>query len=102
MSAPRYKFSHAVVRTTTGRLVVAGGTRVDVLAPDGQSFGAITIGTGARRWSPTATAPPYGTVLIVGGYDDRIRVQPDAHIVGKLISTPRINRVRTGVPGRSA
>ncbi len=81
MTAPRYKFADAVVRTTTGRLVVAGGTQVDVLAPDGQSFGAITIGTGARRWVPTATALRDGTVLVVGGYDDRIRVHSDAHIV---------------------
>ncbi len=81
MSTPRYKFPDAVVRTTTGRLVVAGGTQVDVLAPDGQSFGAITIGTGAIRWTPTATALPDGTVLVVGGYDARIRVHRDAHIV---------------------
>jgi hypothetical protein len=81
MSTPLYKFPDAVVRTTTGRLVVAGGTQVDVLAPDGQSFGAITFGTGAIRWVPTATALPDGTVLVVGGYDDRIRVHPDAHIV---------------------
>ena len=80
MSAPRYKFPTAVARTTTGRLVVAGGTQVDVLAPDGQSFVAIT-GTGPHRWVATATALPDGTVLVVGGYDDRIRVHPDAHII---------------------
>jgi hypothetical protein len=81
MSTPRYKFPDAVVRTTTGRLVVAGGTQADVLAPDGRSFGAITTGTRARRWVPTATALPDGTVLVVGGYDERIRVHPDAHII---------------------
>jgi hypothetical protein len=81
MSTPRYKFPDAVARTSTGRLVVAGGTQVDVLAPDGRSFGAITTSTGARRWFPTATALPGGTVLIVGGYDERIRVHPDAHLI---------------------
>jgi hypothetical protein len=81
MSTPRYKFPEAVVRTTTGRLVVAGGTQADVLAPDGRSFGAITTDTRARRWVPTATALPDGTVLVVGGYDERIRVHPDAHII---------------------
>jgi hypothetical protein len=81
MSTPRYKFPEAVVRTTTGHLVVAGGTQVDVLAPDRQSFRVITTGAAVWRWFPAATALPDGSVLIVGGYDERIRVLADAHIV---------------------
>jgi hypothetical protein len=81
MTVPRYKFSDAVVRTATGRLVVAGGSGVEVLAPDGQRFGAITDSAGARRWAATATALPDGTVLVVGGYDDRIHVHPDARLI---------------------
>ena len=81
MSTGRFKFPTAVARTTTGRLVVAGGTQVDVLAPDGQSFSTITTGAGPTRWTPTATALTDGTVLVVGGYDERIRVHSDAHIV---------------------
>lgn len=80
MSTPRYKFPDAVVSTTIGHLVVAGGTQVDVLAPDGQSFDTIANSTAARRWFPTATALPDGTVLIVGGYDERISLYPDARI----------------------
>lgn len=81
MSTPRYKFADAVVRTSNGRLVVAGGTQVDMLAPDGQRFDAITTSTGSRRWAPTATALLDGAVLVVGGYDDHIRVHPDAHLI---------------------
>lgn len=81
MSTPRYKFSDAVAHTTTGRVVIAGGTLVDVLAGDGKSFGAVRAGTGARRWASTATALRDGTVLVVGGYDDGIRLLRDAHII---------------------
>ncbi|GIH02701.1 hypothetical protein Rhe02_07680 [Rhizocola hellebori] len=83
MSVPRYKFRDVIVRTTAGRLVVAGGTRVDMLAADGRSFEAITE-VAARRWVPTATALPDGTVLVVGGYDERIRVHVDAVITPVL------------------
>jgi Kelch motif protein len=81
MSAERFKFIDAVARTTTGRLVVAGGAQVDVLAADGQSFTAIPAGAGTPRWVATATALPGGSVLVVGGYDERVRVHPDALVV---------------------
>lgn len=81
MSAVRYKFTDAVTRTTTGCLVVAGGAQVDVLAADGRSFAAIRAGAGTPRWVATATALPGGSVLVVGGYDERVRVHPDALVV---------------------
>jgi len=81
MSTPRYKFPDAVVHTATGRLVVAGGTQVDVLTLDGRSFGTIATGAAAPRRFLTATALPDGTVLIVGGYDERINVLADAYII---------------------
>jgi hypothetical protein len=81
MTAARYKFPDAVVRTTTGRLVVGAGTHVDVMAADGQTFQAVTAGPPTRRWVPTVTALPDGSVLVVGGYDDRINLHPDAHII---------------------
>lgn len=62
------------------RLIVAGGTRVDALAPDGQSFVAITD-TGPRRWVATATAPARWHGSRRRGYDERVRVHADAHIV---------------------
>jgi Galactose oxidase, central domain len=36
---------------------------------------------GPTRWTTTATALPDGTVLVVGGYDEGIRVHSDAHII---------------------
>ncbi len=81
MSTPRYNFPTPSSARPRGRLIVAGGDQVDRLAPDGLSFGVITAGSAVQRWFPTATALPDGTVLIVGGYDERIRMLPDAHII---------------------
>jgi Galactose oxidase, central domain len=81
MTTTRYKFPDAVAMTSTGRLVVAGGTQVDVLAADGRMFSPVTGTAGSPRSFATATALPDGTVLVIGGYDDRIRVHEDAIII---------------------
>lgn len=82
MNAERYKFMDAVARTSRDRIVVAGGVGVDVLADDGHSFSALPATSGPRRRSfPTATALADGSVLVVGGYDERIRLHTDAFVV---------------------
>lgn len=82
MNAERYKFSDAVARTSTGRVVVAGGVGIDVLANDGHTFSALPSTGGPRRRSfATTTALSDGSVLIVGGYDERIRLHADALVV---------------------
>src|SRR5690606_28104527 len=82
MNAERYKFSDAVARTSTGRVVVAGGVGIDVLANDGHSFSALPSTGGPRRRSfATTTALSDGSVLVVGGYDERIRLHADALVV---------------------
>lgn len=81
MSSPRYKFSGAVTVTTAGSLVVAGGRRVDVLSADGKRFDAVTPAGSVDRWFASATALPGGDTLVVGGYDERIRVLSDALLI---------------------
>jgi hypothetical protein len=80
MSASRYKFVDAVARATGGQLVVAGGSGVDVLAANGSRFHALSANQAVRSFA-TATALRDGGVLVVGGYDDRIRIHRDAFLV---------------------
>jgi hypothetical protein len=72
MTEPRYKISDAVVTLPDGRVVIAGGTGVEVYT-DGR-LSRLTGGSGAVRLFPAAVALNDGTVLVTGGYDDRTRV----------------------------
>jgi hypothetical protein len=77
MDTRRFKLTAAV--DADGRVIVAGGTRAAVYDSDG--FRPIGGTAGALRWYPTVTSLPNGDVLIVGGYDDNIRVHDDALLV---------------------
>ncbi len=81
MAEHRFKLAGAVVRIPSGRVVVAGGgARVEVYEPATRRFRAAgRLGTSLA--SSTATPLPDGRVLVVGGYDDRIRVTPAAWLV---------------------
>ncbi len=77
MDVQRYKL--AVTASTDGRLVVVGGTQLAVFE-DGQ-FHRLPVAAGPTRWFTTITSLPDGDVLIVGGYDERIRLHPDAQLI---------------------
>jgi len=79
MTQPRYKFSEAIA-VVGDTVVVAAGTGVGAYDPGTGRFRALT-GTQKWRSSPTATALLDGSVLIVGGYDENIRVHGDALVV---------------------
>lgn len=76
METERYKFTTARV---DGRLVAVGGRQAAVLA--GDRFVPLPSTVGVWRSFATATPLPGGDLLIVGGYDERIAVHPDALLV---------------------
>jgi hypothetical protein len=80
MGVERYKFTDAVVSTNNG-LVVAGGTRVETYDAQSGQFRSVPSSQGAWRSFPTATVLPDGSVLVVGGYDERINLHHDAVLI---------------------
>lgn len=82
MDIRRYKLTAAV--DAEGRVIVVGGTQVAVFDSDG--FHPVDGTAGPVRWVPSVTTLPNGDVLIIGGYDESIRLHADA----QLISADRI------------
>jgi hypothetical protein len=81
MAERRFKLPDAVVRVPSGRVVVAaGGPDVELYDPRTQRFRR-TGKTGATLSFATATVLADGRVLVVGGYDDRIRVSRSAWLI---------------------
>ncbi len=77
MAEPRFKLSDALVPLADGRVVVAGGGRTVEVFSSGQIM-ALAGNLGGIRLFPAAAALHDGTVLITGGYDDRIQVTDNA------------------------
>ena len=72
MSSRRYKVTSAVAALATGEVLVAGGADIAEVF-DGRAFVPVS-GTLDANWSFAAATPLLdGSVLITGGYDDRIR-----------------------------
>ena len=72
LAEPRYKIADAVALLQDGRLVVAGGTRPEVLDRRGRSFRTLPSTLGGQWSFQTATALAGGEVFVAGGYDDSI------------------------------
>jgi hypothetical protein len=74
MAHPRFKLSDAVARLPSGQVLVAGGAeKVELYDPHSARFRTVGELDRARSFA-TATVLRDGGVLIVGGYDDGIRL----------------------------
>jgi Kelch motif len=81
MAEARFKLPDAVVRTASGRVVVAGGgASVESYDPRARSFRRIGR-LGTTLSFSTATVLGDGRLLVVGGYDDRIKVSRSAWLI---------------------
>ena len=82
MSAPRFKLPDALVALPGGKVLVAGGAAaVEIFDPGSAAF-TVLPGTVGASWSfATATLLRDGSVLVTGGYDDRIRSTSGAWLV---------------------
>lgn len=75
MSAPRFKIPDALAALPGGEVLVAGGAfRAEVFNPTTRTFRTVDGTFGASRAFSTATVLRDGSVLVAGGYDERIRV----------------------------
>jgi hypothetical protein len=73
MNEPRYKLLGSTVILPDGAVLVAGGaSRPEVLSPTADAFRSVAGSLGGTRLFPAAAAVGGGSVLITGGYDERI------------------------------
>jgi hypothetical protein len=73
MAGSRYKISGAVVLLADGRVLVAGGARqAELYDPSAGAFTAVPADANLGYSFATATRLADGTVVVAGGYDDRI------------------------------
>jgi hypothetical protein len=82
MIAPRYKIRDAVVVLPSGAVLVAGGAEdAELFDPRTRRFMKVSGSLAGTRMFATATLLPNEAVLVVGGYDDRIRPSADARVI---------------------
>jgi hypothetical protein len=81
LSEGQYKLDGAVVSLPDGRVVVAGGTRVNVYDPATGEISVVDGDAMPRRSFATATAIGVDGVLVTGGYDTRITPSDAARLV---------------------
>lgn len=79
----RHKIRDAVVPLPSGAVLVAGGAeRPELYDPADRVFVPAEGNLGGSQMFATATRLPTGEVLVLGGYDDRIRSSASAWLVG--------------------
>ena len=81
LSEGEYKLDGAVVRLADGRVVIAGGTRVNVFDPRTDEMSVLPAPVVPRRSFVSATPVGRRTVLVAGGYDDAIVPTDEARLV---------------------
>jgi hypothetical protein len=72
LSEGEYKLDSAITALDDGRVVIAGGQRVNVFDPAEGTMTVLQNPVLQRRSFVTATAVGPGSVLVAGGYDDAI------------------------------
>lgn len=78
----RHKIGDAVVALPSGAVLVAGGAeRPELYDPADRVFVPAADGLSGPQMFATATRLPTGEVLVLGGYDDRIRSSATAWLV---------------------
>lgn len=82
MSLLRFKLPDALVTVTDGRVLVAGGAAAVELFDSRSASFTVLPGTFGSSWFfATATTLRDGSVLVTGGYDDRVRSTSGAWVV---------------------
>lgn len=81
LSEGEYKLDGAITTLDDGRVVIAGGQRVNIFDPSQRAITVLRTPVLQRRSFVTATAVGTGTVLVAGGYDDAIVPTDEATLV---------------------
>ncbi len=81
LSEGEYKLDGAVVALGDGRVVIAGGQRINVYDPADNTMTVLRNPVLPRRSFVTATPVGRQTVLVAGGYDDAIVPTANAQLV---------------------
>ena len=81
LSEGEYKLDQAVATLNDGRVVIAGGRRVNVYDPADGSMTVLRTPVLERRSFVTATAVGPDAVLVAGGYDDAVVPTSSATLV---------------------
>jgi hypothetical protein len=81
LSEGQYKLDGAVTTLADGRVVVAGGQRVEVYDPRTGKFTVTGGAPAVRRSFVSASAVGASTVLVAGGYDSAITPTADVRLV---------------------